>query len=77
MHVVITGANRGIGKDLARLYEARGHEVTKTSRTPTDGFAVLDVDDPTSHKAFVQSLSGKPVDLLIANAGVNLSLIHI
>lgn len=71
MHVVITGANRGIGKDLARLYEAQGHVVTKTSRTPTDGFAVLDVDDPASHKAFVQSLGGKPVDLLIANAGVN------
>lgn len=71
MHVVITGANRGIGKDLARLYEAQGHEVTKTSRKPMAGFAVLDVDDPASHEAFVSSLNGKPIDLLIANAGVN------
>ena len=71
MHVVITGANRGIGKDLARLYEEQGHEVTKTSRKPLDGYATLDVDDPASHEAFVQSLNGKPVDLLIANAGVN------
>ena len=71
MHVVITGANRGIGKDLARLYEEQGHEVTKTSRKPLDGYATLDVDDPASHEAFAQSLNGKPVDLLIANAGVN------
>ena len=71
MHVVITGANRGIGKDLARLHEEQGHEVTKTSRKPLDGYATLDVDDPASHEAFAQSLNGKPVDLLIANAGVN------
>ena len=71
MHIVITGANRGIGQELAALYTAQGHDVTKTSRTTRDGFAVLDVDDPASHAAFVASLDGKPVDLLIANAGVN------
>lgn len=71
MHIVITGANRGIGQELAALYTAQGHDVTKTSRTTHDGFAELDVDDPASHAAFVASLDGKPVDLLIANAGVN------
>ena len=76
MHVVITGANRGIGLELARLYELEGHSVTKTARTPTPGFASLDVDDPASHRAFVASLDGQPVDLLIANAGVNFDTGH-
>mgnify|MGYP001253679243 CR=1 FL=1 len=71
MHVVITGANRGIGKELATRYEQQGHSVTKTARTPGEGFAQLDVDDPASHSAFAASLNGRPIDLLIANAGVN------
>ena len=43
MHVVITGANRGIGKELATRYEQQGHSVTKTARTPGEGFAQLDI----------------------------------
>ncbi|MGB1157332.1 MAG: SDR family NAD(P)-dependent oxidoreductase [Alphaproteobacteria bacterium] len=71
MHVVITGANRGIGKELAALYEAQGHEVTKTSRSPAPGLITLDVDDPASHEALAKAMEDRAIDLLIANAGVN------
>ena len=72
MHVVITGANRGIGLELAKIYEAKGWQVTKTSRKAMPGYATLNVNDPASHQAFAASLSGAPVDLYIANAGINI-----
>ena len=68
MHVVITGANRGIGKSLADQYRDQGNEVTGTSREG-DG-PTLDVADADSHSAFAAMLDGKPVDLLICNAGI-------
>lgn len=43
-HVVITGANRGIGARLAGLYGARGAVVTATSRDGSAGQR-LDVTD--------------------------------
>ena len=69
MHVVITGANRGIGQALAERYEARGDQVTGTSRA-ADAPHSLDVTDPASHAALARRLDGCAVDLLICNAGV-------
>lgn len=71
MHVVITGANRGIGQALMTAYRARGDEVTGTSR---DGgnMAALDVTDPDSLGALARRLDSQPVDLLVCNAGVYL-----
>lgn len=71
MHVVITGANRGIGKTLADGYRASGQDVTGTAR---DGSADirLNVSDPTQQADMAAALDGKPVDLLICNAGVYL-----
>lgn len=69
MHVVITGANRGIGQALMQRYVSRGDEVTGTARNK-DGFAHLDVTRPEDHHAFAKTLSDKPIDLLICNAGV-------
>ncbi len=75
MHIVITGANRGIGKTLADQYRAAGQDVIGTSR---DGSAdiVLDVTDPAHHAAMAEQLQGRPIDLLICNAGVYLDKGH-
>ncbi|MCR9125519.1 MAG: SDR family NAD(P)-dependent oxidoreductase [Rhodobacteraceae bacterium] len=69
MHIVITGANRGVGAALAGLYRAQGHSVTGTARDGSCDIQ-LDVARPEDHKAMAETLAGKPVDLLICNAGV-------
>ena len=69
MHVVITGANRGIGRALLDRYASAGHDVTGTSRAGGD-LAPLDVADPASHAALAHRLDGRAVDLLICNAGI-------
>lgn len=71
MQVLITGANRGIGAQLAADYDARGDGVWATSRDGSTGFA-LDVTQPKAHRALADSLEGQPLDLLICNAGVYL-----
>lgn len=75
MHVVITGANRGIGRALATRYDTRGDAVTGTAR---DGSAQvrLDVSDPAQQAAMAEQLKDQPVDLLICNAGVYLDKGH-
>ncbi len=71
MHVLITGANRGIGAALAEAYEARGATVTGTSRQ--DGAQTyLDVTSPESQEALAHKLDGVAIDLLVCNAGVYL-----
>lgn len=71
MHVLITGANRGIGKALAEGYRAAGDTVTAASRSG-DGGPKLDVADPAQQEHLARQLAGQPIDLLICNAGVYL-----
>lgn len=71
MHVVITGANRGIGQALLTRYQSRGDKTTGASRAG-GALATLDVTDPASHEAFATQLADTPIDLLICNAGVYL-----
>jgi NAD(P)-dependent dehydrogenase (short-subunit alcohol dehydrogenase family) len=70
MHIVITGASRGIGAELAARYSAEGHEVTGTARAGGGGLVALDVTRPVDFAALAGALAGRPVDLLICNAGI-------
>lgn len=72
MHVVITGANRGIGQALASRLADDGHHVTGTARKGNRDLLPLDVTDPSSHAALARRLAGQSVDLLVCNAGVYL-----
>lgn len=73
MTVLITGANRGIGRAMRDAYAARGAQVIGTHRgVPSEEWMQLDVTNPASHRELAQSLRGQPIDLLICNAGVYL-----
>ena len=77
--VLITGANRGLGLEFARQYAAAGWTVIGTARTPAKATELndlsvrvleLDVTDQDSIAAMAAALEGKPIDLLINNAGI-------
>lgn len=71
MHVLITGASRGIGAGLAAHYRGLGHEVTGTGRS-ANAEMTLDVTQPADHAAMAAALDGRAIDLLVCNAGVYL-----
>lgn len=73
MTVLITGANRGIGKALFDGYTARGEDTFGTHRSAEGGAMLqLDVTDAASQCALATRMKGTAVDLLVCNAGVNL-----
>ncbi len=71
MRILITGANRGIGRALFDSCGARGDAVTGTARND-DVFLPLDVTDPASVRAMADGFGTGPLDLLICNAGIYL-----
>lgn len=82
--VLITGTNRGIGLEFVRQYSQRGWNVIATARNPGAadelnalakqhrGIAVeqLDVADLRSIEALATSYKGRPIDIVINNAGM-------
>lgn len=76
--VCITGANRGIGAELARLYQARGDTIVAACRVPPDGpttpgvevVSGVDVTDDGGVTRLAEALDGRTVDILVNNAGV-------
>ncbi len=72
MTVVITGANRGIGRALFDHYAASGTAVVGTTRGRPDSpdWLQLDVTNAASQSAMGRALAGQPVGLLICNAGI-------
>lgn len=82
--VLITGANRGIGLELARQYAERGWQVIATARKPAEATALmaiakqhanvtieaLDVTDHAQIDALAAKYKGRPVDVLLNNAGI-------
>jgi len=70
MTILITGANRGIGRALLEGYRGEGAEAIGTARSPQPGLELLDVTDPASVKALGARLAGQPIATLVCNAGV-------
>ena len=76
--VCITGANRGIGLELARQFNDRGDEVIACCRKASDdldGLGVeivdgVDVADDACAGRLAQGLGDRRVDLLVNNAGL-------
>ncbi len=82
--VLITGANRGIGFELARGYCARGDSVLACCRNPATANALADLAESNAHvevhaldlakpatiSKLAGTLTGRTIDVLINNAGI-------
>lgn len=82
MHtILITGANRGIGLEMAKQYSADGWKVIACCRDPAKADELqqlkhvleilpLDVANTQSIHHLIQRMAKEPIDILMNNAGV-------
>lgn len=82
--VLVTGSNRGLGLEFAKEYAERGWTVIATTRSPESATELkalaakypnlviekLDVLDEPGIGALAAKYQGRPIDVLINNAGV-------
>ncbi|WP_225206295.1 SDR family oxidoreductase [Novosphingobium huizhouense] len=80
--VLLTGGTDGIGLRLARQLRDKGAQVLVTGRTPerieaakAEGFEVLaaDLATPEGVSGLLSAVAGRPVDVLINNAGMGVT----
>lgn len=78
--ILITGAGRGIGLELARQYVSDGWKVTGTvrERAAADQLSALgarainlDIADFSVVKGLREQVRGAPIDVLLCNAGIS------
>ena len=78
--VVITGANRGLGLELTRIYAGRGDDVWAGCRRPDDATELrrltthveqVDIGSEASIAQFAAALGSAPIDILVNNAGID------
>lgn len=84
--LLVTGANRGLGLELVRQYAADGWEVLACCRSPANAHELnalaahsngkvsvhlLDVTNDSQRQALAAQLAGKPIDILLNNAGLS------
>jgi short-subunit dehydrogenase len=73
-HVLITGAARGLGRELAMLLEAEGCSLILVDREPASQANarthVCDLSDVSQRKKLIEEMRVKKVDILVNCAGI-------
>jgi 3alpha(or 20beta)-hydroxysteroid dehydrogenase len=84
-HAIVTGGAQGIGRAIVSAFVEQSAQVTFCDLAEEQGrelqrrfggiaeFVVLDVRDPVQWDNFCRGLAGKPVDVLVNNAGGRMS----